>query len=414
MTPSATAANPDAVFTRRYDLDWLRIIAFGLLILYHVGMFFVTWDWHVKSPQANHGPEFAMMLLNPWRLALLFFISGVAIRYLSDKLGAGRFALDRTWRLLPVIVFGMIVVVMPQTWAQLRQAGVIEEGLWAFWPHYITGWEIGGIEVPTWNHLWYVVYLLIYCLLLAPLIPLLRRFTDGPLARAMRAFDRPVLGAAVLFLLPVLPFLAYEAWLTPHFPTTHNLVWDWANHAHRFTILLMGYFVAKNEAFWRAIDRILPLVLGYAVAFALAFGWGLARPDADWAGQGSLADILFGPARIYYAWAMILALLGLARRFLSGDGPLRRYLTDAIFPYYILHQTITVLTGYWLAPMALDVWTEFAILVGVTAGGCVLGYEIVRRIPLLRPVMGLKWRAGARHGRAVSAVSPASSPARPV
>ena len=26
--------------TRRYDLDWLRIIAFGLLIFYHVGMFY--------------------------------------------------------------------------------------------------------------------------------------------------------------------------------------------------------------------------------------------------------------------------------------------------------------------------------------------------------------------------------------
>lgn len=36
--------------TRRYDLDWLRVIAFGLLIFYHVGMYYVTWGWHVKSP----------------------------------------------------------------------------------------------------------------------------------------------------------------------------------------------------------------------------------------------------------------------------------------------------------------------------------------------------------------------------
>lgn len=35
--------------TRRYDLDWLRIIAFGLLIFYHIGMFYVSWDFHVKS-----------------------------------------------------------------------------------------------------------------------------------------------------------------------------------------------------------------------------------------------------------------------------------------------------------------------------------------------------------------------------
>ncbi len=66
-------------FPRRYDLDWLRIIAFGLLILYHSGMFYVTWGWHVKSVHAGPEAEWAMLLLNPWRLSLLFFISGVAL-----------------------------------------------------------------------------------------------------------------------------------------------------------------------------------------------------------------------------------------------------------------------------------------------------------------------------------------------
>ena len=398
------SANPaPSPLTRRHDLDWLRIIAFGLLILYHVGMFFVPWDWHVKSTHANPDPRYAMLLLNPWRLALLFFISGVAIRYLSDKLGAGRFALDRTWRLLPVIVFGMLVVVMPQTWAQLRQAGAIDEGMLAFWPRYLTAGEIDGIIVPTWNHLWYVVYLFVYCLLLSPFIPLMRRLCDSCLARAMQVLNRPVTGLILLATIPVLPFLAYEFWLTPQFPTTHNLVWDWANHAHRFTILLMGYAAARNENFWRAADRMLPFALGYAFVFAAVFGWALYRPDEAWAGQAWLADLVFGPARILYAWMMILALIGLARRYLSGDGPVRRYLTDAVFPYYILHQTITVLTGYWIAPMGLNVWVEFAILVSVTAAGCAAGYEIVRRIPLLRPVMGLKWTSRRVPQRPLSA-----------
>ncbi|MEP3071241.1 acyltransferase [Maricaulis sp.] len=392
MTPLSHPAASGPASTRRHDLDWLRIIAFGLLIFYHVGMFFVPWDWHVKSTQANDGPVYAMLLLNPWRLALLFFISGVAIRYLSDKLGAGRFALDRTGRLLPVIVFGMLVVVMPQTWAQLRQAGVIEEGLLAFWPRYILGWEIGGIEVPTWNHLWYVVYLFVYCLILAPFVPLMRGLCDGNVTRMLQVLNRPVTGLLLLALIPVLPFWAYRIFLEPHFPTTHNLVWDWANHAHRLTILLIGYAVAKNEVFWRAADRILVPALICCALYAAALWWGLGRPEADWEGQAWLSWI-FRLGRILYAWLAILALIGLARRYLNGDGPVRRYLTEAIFPYYILHQTITVLTGYWIAPLGLNVWVEFAILAGVTAAGCVAGYEIIRRIPPLRPVMGLKWRS---------------------
>jgi glucan biosynthesis protein C len=63
---------------RRYDLDWVRIGAFMLLILYHVGMYYVDWDWHVKSPHASAAIEPLMMLTSPWRLSLLFLVSGVA------------------------------------------------------------------------------------------------------------------------------------------------------------------------------------------------------------------------------------------------------------------------------------------------------------------------------------------------
>ncbi|MCR9267610.1 MAG: acyltransferase, partial [Alphaproteobacteria bacterium] len=135
VSPVVTASS------RRYDLDWLRIIVFILLIFYHIGMYFNTEGWHAKSLHANDAMEPLMWLSSPWRLPLLFFISGVAIRYLADKLGAGRFALDRTWRLLPVILFGMYVIVAPQTWSELRIAGEIGPGFWEFYRQYAGQWE---------------------------------------------------------------------------------------------------------------------------------------------------------------------------------------------------------------------------------------------------------------------------------
>lgn len=60
---------------RRHDLDWLRVIAFGLLVLYHVGMDYVTWDWHVKSPTTQLMLQPVMLLSSPWRMSLLFLIS---------------------------------------------------------------------------------------------------------------------------------------------------------------------------------------------------------------------------------------------------------------------------------------------------------------------------------------------------
>ncbi|MGO4832762.1 hypothetical protein AB4144_10780, partial [Rhizobiaceae sp. 2RAB30] len=65
-----------------------------------------------------------------------------------------------------------------------------------------------------------------------------------------------------------------------------------------------------------------------------------------------------------------------------------------VFPYYILHQTIIVILGYWLIPYRLPAFVEAAIIVGATVAGCILGYEFIRRVQLLRPLFGLPWRRG--------------------
>ncbi|MEE2565462.1 acyltransferase family protein [Hyphobacterium sp. Y6023] len=380
---------PNAVFTRRHDLDWLRIAAFAILIFYHVGMFFVTWGWHVKSPDANEGPELLMRLVNPWRLALLFFISGVALRFLADKIGSAAMARDRFVRIAPVIVFGMVVLVMPQTWFELRQAGAIGPDFLAFYGDYLRPNVLHGLITPTWNHLWYVVYLLVYSLLLAPFIPGLRALGESGLGRFVGGLWSSRFGPVLLLVLPVLPFIAYRLWLDPVFPTTHALIDDWANHAHRLTILLIGFWAAKSPAFWGGVRRALSLALVYAVFYGLVYAWAVARPGADWEGQEALLwAVRLG--RIVYAWAVILTLLGLAQRFLSRDGSARRYLTEAIFPFYILHQTITVAAGYYIAQAGWGVWTQFLVLVSVTLAGCMIGFELIRRVAWLRPVFGLK------------------------
>ena len=159
---------PASSAARRHDLDWLRVFAFGMLILYHVGMFYVTWPWHVKSPASSPWPEPAMLLVNPWRLALLFFISGVAIRFATDRMPLRSFLKGRFARLFVPLVLGMFVVVVPQTYVEMRFKGEVGPGFLAFWRDYALLRLDLPIITPTWNHLWYVAYMLVYTLLLAP------------------------------------------------------------------------------------------------------------------------------------------------------------------------------------------------------------------------------------------------------
>ena len=381
--------------TRRYDLDWLRIIAFGLLIFYHVGMFYVTWGWHVKSVYASPAAEPLMRLINPWRLALLFFISGVAIRFASDKAESlGRFAWSRVTRLGLPLLFGIYIWVMPQAFFQLRQSGEFTGSLIDFFPKYVALEQAFSTITPTWNHLWYLAYILIYILVALAILPWLRRV---PHSRAWQAVTgRPLV---VVFVL-ILPFVVVETWLSPIYPTTHELINDWANHAHRFMIFLIGFFVAKDPRFWRSVASAWKLAPLLAIAAWLVLH--NAQSIIDWAPpwlSGTWRRFLLNYIATMYAWACILTLLGLGQRFLNRKSPLLRYLTGAIFCYYVLHQTITIVTGYYLTDFHLGVVAEATLVVAITIAGCVLGYELIRRIPYVGVLFGVHKVSGFRSRR---------------
>lgn len=389
---SATDAGQDAAFPadaagRRYDLDWLRVFAFGVLIFYHVAMFYVTWDWYLKSRYSAPALE-PVMGLAVWRLALLFFISGAAVRFAIDKATLRNFLPERVTRLVVPLAFGMVVICAPQTYVELRYRGEIDPGYLAFYRDYL-GYGDFTMVRPPWNHLWYVAYILVYTLIAAACLPLLRFVT--------KTFGEPFFTwlakgrAWRLLFVPALPFAVYTLSLAPYFPTTLALWGDWAYIAQTLSFFLLGFLAAKNRDFWNAVDRALPV----SIVLSLAFGGLLLTAYLNEFAVAADPQLFnaFLLLRVFYAWSVIVTLLGLARRFANGPSRALTYLTAAIFPYYILHQTITLLVSYWFTANEAPVAVEATTILLVTVLGCVLGYEIIRRVAVLRPLFGLSTRA---------------------
>ena len=374
-----------AVPDRRVDLDWLRIAAFGLLIFYHVGMFYVTWDWHVKSDHASPAAEPLMRLLNPWRLTLLFVISGCATRFMLDKMNPGRFLASRTLRLFVPLAFCVFVIVPPQTYYEIVEKLGFTGSFGEFYGKYATAsgnWAPGGetLITPTYNHLWFVAYLFLYTLLIVAVGPLVKRLP----ARWFSWLGR---GLPVV-ILPWLLLTAALVTLRPIFGETHALVDDWYNHPVYFGAFLFGYAIAKHEAFFVSCERMRwPLAI-IAVGSWLALE--ILRTVAVQSIDPSVSALVGAAIREAQAWSMILALFGFARKHLRHDNATRRYLTDAIFPFYIIHQTVIVVAGFHINKLGLPVWIDAPLIIAITIAACWLGYELVRRIPLLRPLFGLK------------------------
>lgn len=376
---------------RLTELDWVRIAAFGLLILYHVGMFYVPWDWHVKSPQPLPALEPWMLLLSPWRLSLLFVVSGAATALLLQRGGPAAGIGARSKRLLLPLLFGMAVVVPPQPYLEVVEKFGYGGSYLDFLARYFAADSSfcrgrDCLVLPTWNHLWFVLYLWAYTALLLGALRV-----GGRSWAASPRWQLLTRGARLLWL-PCLLFGLVRQ-LVPLFPSTHNLVWDWFNHALYGPMFLLGFvfFGSRDDRHgaWAAAQRLRWWALGVSALtlvgmprlLAALGGWDALPVAAQpaWLALGGLRH-----------WAPVLAVLGFARQHLRGrDGPLRRTLTEAVFPFYIVHQTLIVVAAHHLAPLRWPQPLEAALLIGVTAAGCWCSYAVAQRVGWLRPWFGL-------------------------
>jgi hypothetical protein len=55
-----------------------------------------------------------------------------------------------------------------------------------------------------------------------------------------------------------------------------------------------------------------------------------------------------------------------------------------------VHHTAIIMIAHELHGRDVPVWLEAGVVISGTFAACVLTYEIVRRIPILRPLFGLR------------------------
>jgi hypothetical protein len=150
-----------------------------------------------------------------------------------------------------------------------------------------------------------------------------------------------------LLVIPAVIFAACRLVLLPNFPSTHALFSDWYNHAVYGTAFLFGFLFAPTEAVWSAIARLRSPALSLAVAIfgsLLVLHW-VQTPGVP---ASTAAKVYGATACGGYQWFCMVAVLGFARCWLNRESPARRYLTDAVFPYYIVHQTAIILIAHGL------------------------------------------------------------------
>lgn len=383
-------------------MDWLRIAAFGLLILHHIGMVFAPWDWVVHARERYLALVPFMSLLMPWRLALLFAVSGYATRHFLARVSdPGAFARARARQLLIPLAFAVVTIVPLEMWVRVVNAGYPH----SYW-HFIAFdyWRVGtfyGVRFPSWQHMWFVAYLACYSLLLAAILSRNGAAFYGWLDRLQVRLS----AGHQLLLLPILVLAAIRLSLMFVVPEQTGLFSDWVGHSLYGAAFLFGFAIAGRSDLWPVVYRQSRL----ALLCAACAGAVIVTVDMLWPGSTMpphVVAIVERFCRAMMAWSMILLLFRYAHQFCNRDHRWRRPLAEAIFPFYIIHHTSIVVLAWQILPLNLGPVISYILILIGTVATCGLVYGIGRKISWFRPLIGL----GTKRMRpATSATTPIAS-----
>ena len=370
---------------RQHYIDWIRVLAFFLLIFFHCAMPFVIFGWEVKNPVTSPGLSRLIWWLHQWRLPLLFFISGVGIHFSLKRRSVLAFAGERFVRLFIPLAFAMLFTIPLQVYFEKTQKGLYHGSYWEFYPSVWTfiPYPEGTLN---WSHMWFVVYLFVFCLLLLPVFALFKIKALGQFKEKLSM----ILSHPIITNLLVIIFIYYYFTLYLKYPEQQSLVDDWFLFLSSLTFVFLGYLLGGSIRFWNNCEKYRYVYAVIAISciglLFYEYWWDLALPKKQ---DNRL--YFYGILNSLHIWTLILAILGLAKKHLNFSNPFLKYANQAVYPYYILHQTAIVAFGYYVVQWPLPIFTKLLLLIGCCF--CTIGilYQwVIKPFKLTRILYGLK------------------------
>ena len=344
---------------RRHDIDSLRTLALGLLIIYHGAICFQPWAtqfYFIQNDELLEGLWIVMGMMNIWRMPILFIISGMGVYFSMERRNWKQLLEERSGRILVPLIAGSLLVCPITVYVTATYNG-----------------ENPGY-VPNPGHLWFLSNIFLYVLLLLPLLAYLKRRPDHLIFRFLRAVFRLPGGPAIAAVPVVL-----EAWLMePEYFSLYVMT----SHGFWYGIIcfLTGFlFVSVGEALWQAVERVRYGALTVAVALYLV---RLIQYEL----QGSPNSLT---ALESMGW--MLAIIGFGSTYLNKPSAALSYLSKAVYPVYIIHLPIQMSIAFYVLPMAISAVAKLVILWVSTFVISWLLYEgVLRRLKWIRPLFGIR------------------------
>jgi len=381
-----------AMSERRYDVDWLRVFAILVVFYFHNARFFNNESWHIKNAQTSFGMTVFVAFTDVWIMPLFVILSGMASGLALSFRSSGEYALERVKRLIVPLVFGMLVIVPPQVYLERLNRSQFHGSYWQFYPHFFSGvYPTGNFS---WHHLWFLTYLFAFSMVALPLFSYLRGETGRRAVARLASWLDGRRGLLLLAVPPLLPAI-FQAALLPIFHGMQTLVTDWARFLAFLALFVYGYLLVSDARLGRALQRCWGVALALGVCLTVVLAFILINHDPGL--SYSPASIGFRVVASFNTWFWLVAILGAGRRFLSFNRPILRYANEAVLPFYVLHQTVIIMIGYYVVKWHTGIPQKYLFISTTALIATLLAYDLlVRRTNVTRFLFGMKVKRSER------------------
>lgn len=375
---------------RKHYIDWLRVLAFGLLFLFHSWRPFDHFPWHIKNEEQNFIFDMLTMFTHGWRMFLIFLVSGAGT-WFALRSRKKAFVIDRIKRLIVPFIFGILLIIPPQRfyeWIMFSDfSGNYLDFLIAY-PSQQLGANMGS-SLLLWfghlgTHLWFLPFLFVMTLLA---LPLFKKIQKGQLKFSwLKHIMQSNYGVFIL----VLPMILVRVVLKPIYPEYT----DWADFFVYLFPFLYGFLFMSDPEFINIIKKKTCLFLVVGLLSSIYFLYtGSQNPEnvQEYLHPSfSLYHIQISIVSMLIAYSWILFFLGLFAKHMNFKHSILVPANISILPIYVLHQSLIIVFGYYIVELELGTFTKFISIACTAIPASIVLYKLIQTNTILRFLFGLK------------------------
>lgn len=355
---------------RKHYFDNLRWITLLILIPYHTAMAWNVWgEPNYIYFEGNRLISSIIVFCSPYFMPLLFVLAGVSTKFALLKRTNKEYLFERMKRLFVPFLFGTIVLMPIMSYIAdkfncLYSGGFLEHYTIFFTKYTDLIGADGGFSL---GQFWFLLYLLIISVVSVGIIALSKIFRS----------ESPKNIPFWLVCLLGLPL-----------PLFSELLSIGGKSLVEYTYLFMiGYYVFADEKIISTAEKncwsLFSIGLVATILNVHLFIW----VDKEFV-------LLNTIAKYVSEWIMIIALIGLAKKYLNFSGKVSSYMNKRSFLFYIYHFICVVLFQYILYGVIGK--HTFVLFVGTVLLSYLVTFvccETSIRIPLLCFLTGTKYNS---------------------